>query len=282
MNFTFRPLARIVWSSDRAPGPKGPPGVYVSPLTNSTPSVGTQTRIVVVAWVVFSGRTKTGRCGSASCTEPPSGNVRDGAFAGERSRRSGRSCELRLPRTSWKKPAAAWWTTIVAPSAANGRTPREWWAWWWLAVAKRIGLPGYVRRMYAISASARTSLSAASATTIPFDCSMIIELFAMPWISVLPGATVRGTIVSAGPSLGKPNWANDISHSVVRVPREARSLSNFAFTPDGKRKRAELRAGLTRTEVRDWVWIGTPSSFSDPVRGKRSRDEPRPKKRHRE
>src|SRR5512133_1324218 len=104
----------------------------------------------------------------------------------------------------------------------------------------------------------------------------------MPWISVLPAATGRGTIVVAGPSFGKPNCANDMSHSVVRAPRAARSLSNFALTPDGKRKRAALAGGLTRTEVRDSVWIVTPSSFIETVRGNRSRDEPLPEKRQRE
>src|SRR4051812_47333107 len=40
MKLGLRPLASIVFSSDAAPGPNGPPGVYVSPLTNSTPAFG--------------------------------------------------------------------------------------------------------------------------------------------------------------------------------------------------------------------------------------------------
>jgi hypothetical protein len=40
MKLGLRPLAAIVFSSNAAPGPNGPPGVYVSPLTNSTPAFG--------------------------------------------------------------------------------------------------------------------------------------------------------------------------------------------------------------------------------------------------
>ena len=47
----------------------------------------------------------------------------------------------------------------------------------------------------------------------------------MPWISVLPGATTRGTISVAGPSLMNPRCAKVISHSVVRAPRAASSPS---------------------------------------------------------
>src|SRR3954451_14353786 len=87
MNRTFSRLASIVCSSVRAPGPGGAPGVYVSPLTNSTPSLGTKTRIVVVSCWVGSGRTTTGRTGSGSVTDAPRvfGTPRMFAVAFERS-----------------------------------------------------------------------------------------------------------------------------------------------------------------------------------------------------
>ena len=86
-----------------------------------------------------------------------------------------------------------------------------------------------------MSASARKSFSAPSTTTIPFDCSTTIVLFAIPVISVLPGATGTGLIRSVGPSFGKPRCANVISHSVVRAPRAASVALNVGRTPDGKR-----------------------------------------------
>src|SRR3954452_4338898 len=106
-----------------------------------------------------------------------------------------------------------------------------------------------------MSASARKSFRAPSTTTIPFDCSTIIELFGRPVMSVLPGATGTGTTRSAGPSLGKPTFAKAISHSVVRAPRAASVASSRGCTPDGNRKRAALGgrsiANAVRVSLRD-------------------------------
>src|SRR3954452_21984523 len=120
-------------------------------------------------------------------------------------------------------------------------------------------------------ASARKSIRAPSTTTIPFDCSTIIELVAMPVMSVLPGATGPGTWGAAGPSLGKPNFANDMSHSVVRAPRAASVALNVGRTPDGKRNRAALLGRLIAGDVRFSVRTVSPSTVIDTVRGKRTR-----------
>src|SRR3954451_22349507 len=141
MNRTFSRLASIVCSSVWAPGPGGAPGVYVSPLTNSTSSLGTKTRTVVVACWVCSGRTTTGRTGSGSVTDAPGvfGTPRMFAVAFERSRRSGSRREPRSAKTRRNSGTASAPTTAVAPSATNGRMPPAWSAWWWLAVTKRVG-----------------------------------------------------------------------------------------------------------------------------------------------
>src|SRR3954454_13726630 len=119
-------------------------------------------------------------------------------------------------------------------------------------------------------ASARKSFRAPSTTTIPFDCSTIIELFGLPVMSVLPVATGTGTMRSAGPSLGKPNFANDISHSVMRAPRAASVALNVGRTPDGKRNRAALLGRLTASDVRFSVRIVWSSTLIDTLRGERT------------
>ena len=92
----------------------------------------------------------------------------------------------------------------------------------------------------------------------------------MPVMRVLPGATARGVICVAGPSLMKPRCANVISHSVVRAPRAASARSNVASTLPGIANRDDAIEGLTRIVERVSLCSTRPSSASVTPRGKRT------------
>ncbi len=64
-----------------------------------------------------------------------------------------------------KKARCTSCTMTGTPSAAKARRPPVWSKWLWLAMTYRIGLPGTRRRVSAITASARSSLSGPSATS---------------------------------------------------------------------------------------------------------------------
>ena len=99
--------------------------------------------------------------------------------------------------------------------------------------------------------------------------------FGMPWISVLPGATARGTVSDRPPrpSGTRPGRTTSATRSSPRRGRRA-FASNAGAIPAGKRKRAALAGRSTAIAVRVSVWITLPSRRIEAVRGKRTRAPP--------
>ena len=207
IQLTLRLLARIVWSSDCAPGPGAPPGVYVSPLTNSTPSPGTKVSTVVVACVVGSASRVTGRTGS-----------------GERDRAGLRHAEdvglgVAAVEPVAQQPRAAVREHVLEVAA---RRPR----------ARRAGADGHERaqparvvgvvmadghvadRLARIGrrdvAEQRLGAVVVQGGLDHDDPVLLLDDHRLVPVALdqrAAGATARGVITSAAPSLMKPRWA---------------------------------------------------------------------------
>ena len=239
-------------SSDRAPGPAGAPGVYVSPLTNSTPSLGTKTRIVVLAWLVGSASTVTGRTGSGSVIDPVAGTARMFACVWLRSRRSRSSREERFANTSSKNGTAAAWTTGRAPT--RDERPHA---------ARVVGVvvaAGHVadrlvRERAPHVVEQRLAARVVERALDDDDPVLLLDDHRLVGDALdqrVPRRDQRaGRSASAVPSLMKPRWAKVISHSVVRAPRLASErVVGRPRTPDGKREAVRVDGRSPRTRER--------------------------------